>query len=170
MQKACFEEDTQVKKPMIVMILAAFCAAAFGFCAASSNRDEDKAAITSVLASQQSAWNEGKVDVFLEGYWHSDELTFSGSSGVARGFNAVRERYQKNYPDRQAMGKLDFSELEIRILDQGANAALVLGRWHLSREKGDVGGVFSLVFQRFPEGWKIIHDHTSVVPSSPATH
>lgn len=159
-----------MKKSMIVMILAAFCAAAFAVRTAGSNRVDDKAAITSVLASQQSAWNEGKVDAFLEGYWHSDELTFSGSSGVARGFNAVRERYLKSYPDRQAMGKLDFSELEIRMLDQSASAALVLGHWHLSREKGDVGGVFSLVFQRFPEGWRIIHDHTSVVPASTATH
>lgn len=129
--------------------------------------ETDKAAIESILSTQQKAWNEGKVDVFLEGYWHSDELTFSGSTGVARGFNAVRERYQKSYPDRQTMGKLDFSDLEIRML--GSNAALVLGHWHLTHEKGDIGGVFSLVFQRFPEGWRIIHDHTSVVPAS-ASH
>jgi uncharacterized protein (TIGR02246 family) len=131
-----------------------------------SSARNDRSAIEAVLSAQQRAWNDGDVDAFLEGYWHSDELTFSGSSGVARGFNAVRERYQKSYPDRQAMGKLDFSGLEIRVL--GLDAALVLGRWHLTREKGDVGGVFSLVFQRFPEGWRIIHDHTSVVPTSPA--
>jgi hypothetical protein len=35
----------------------------------------------------------------------------------------------------------------------------------LARQKGDVGGVFSLVLERFPEGWRIIHDHTSEVPS-----
>jgi len=127
----------------------------------------DKAAIESVLSAQQKAWNNGNVDAFLEGYWHSDELTFSGSSGVARGFNAVRERCKKSYPDRLAMGKLDFSGLEIRPL--GTDAALVLGRWHLAREKGDAGGVFSLVFRRFPEGWRIIHDHTSVV-ADPASH
>jgi beta-aspartyl-peptidase (threonine type) len=39
----------------------------------------------------------------------------------------------------------------------------VLGHWHLARANGDVGGVFSLVWQRFPEGWRIIHDHTSAV-------
>jgi len=152
---------------MIVM-LAAFLVAAFAGHSEPSNRDDDKAAITAVLTAQQSAWNEGKVDVFLEGYWHADELSFSGSSGVVRGFNAVRERYQKSYPDRQAMGKLDFTGLEVHML--GTDAALVLGHWHLTREKGDIGGVFSLVFQRFPEGWKIIHDHTSVVPSSAETH
>src|SRR5260370_1357393 len=37
------------------------------------------------------------------------------------------------------------------------------GRWQLKRERDEVGGVFSLVWQSFPEGWKIIHDQTSAV-------
>jgi uncharacterized protein (TIGR02246 family) len=159
-----------LKQILLPAVLASSC---FLFATGSSCRAQkensakgDSAAIENVLTAQQKAWNDGNVDAFLEGYWHSDELTFSGSSGVIRGFNAVRERYKKSYPDRQAMGKLDFSGLEVRSL--GPDAALVLGRWHLAREKGDIGGVFSLVFQRFPEGWRIIHDHTSVVPASPA--
>ena len=121
----------------------------------------DKAAIGAVLNGQQAAWNRGDVDAFLVGYWHSPELTFSGSSGVSRGWDSVVARYKKNYPDRAAMGQLDFSGLEFRFL--APDAALVLGRWDLKRDKGDIGGVFSLVWQRFPEGWKIIHDHTSAV-------
>jgi uncharacterized protein (TIGR02246 family) len=121
----------------------------------------DREAIHAVLSAQQAAWNRGDVDAFLVGYWHSPELTFSGSSGVSRGWDGVMARYKKTYPDRAAMGQLDFSELEFRFL--GPDAALVLGKWHLKRESGDIGGVFSLVFQRFPEGWKIIHDHTSAV-------
>lgn len=159
-----------MKRTMALILLAGCCAASFTVYAVGSSREDDKSAIRAVLTAQQSAWNEGKVDVFLEGYWHSNDLTFSGSTGIARGFDAVRERYKKNYPDRQTMGKLDFSELEIRTLDKGANAALVLGHWRLSREKGDVGGVFSLVFQHFPDGWRIIHDHTSIVPSSTTAH
>ncbi len=129
-------------------------------------RSADREAIQAVLAAQQTAWNRGDVDAFLLGYWHSADLTFSGSNGVARGWDGVLARYKKTYPDRAAMGELDFSELEFRFL--GPDAALVLGRWHLKREKDDVGGVFTLVWQRFPEGWKIIHDHTSAVaPAKP---
>jgi uncharacterized protein (TIGR02246 family) len=117
--------------------------------------------IRAVLDAQQDAWNRGDVDAFLAGYWHSPELTFSGSSGVARGWDGVLARYKKNYPDRVAMGQLDFSELEFRFL--GPDAALVLGRWHLKREKDELGGVFTLVWQRLPDGWKIVHDHTSGV-------
>jgi len=130
--------------------------------AKANTRDSDDEAIRAVLSAQDAAWNRGDVEAFLVGYWHSRELTFSGSSGVSRGWDGVLARYKKSYPDRAAMGQLDTSELELRFL--GPNAALVLGKWHLRREKGDIGGVFSLVFERFPEGWKIIHDHTSTVP------
>jgi len=126
----------------------------------------DREAITAVLRAQQAAWNRGDVQAFLEGYWRSADLTFSGSSGIARGWDAVLARYKKNYPNRAAMGQLEFSELEFRFL--GPDAALVLGKWRLQRESGDIGGVFTLVWQRFPEGWKIIHDHTSAVsPAKP---
>jgi uncharacterized protein (TIGR02246 family) len=135
------------------------------FARADGARGSDGDAIRAVLSAQDAAWNRGDVDAFLLGYWHSPELTFSGSSGVSRGWDGVLARYKRTYPDRAAMGQLDTSELEFRFL--GPDAALVLGKWRLKREKGDIGGVFSLVFQRFPEGWKIIHDHTSaVVPSS----
>jgi beta-aspartyl-peptidase (threonine type) len=129
--------------------------------AASEERQSDRAAITKILDAQQNNWNQGNVDAFLEGYWHSPDLTFSGSGGIARGWDGVLARYKKNYPDRATMGQLDFSSLEFRFL--GKDAALVLGHWHLARAQGDVGGVFSLVWQRFPEGWRIIHDHTSSV-------
>jgi L-asparaginase / beta-aspartyl-peptidase len=128
------------------------------------DREIDREAIRAVLRDQQTAWNRGDVDAFLAGYWRSPELTFQGNTGLARGWDGVLARYKKNYPDKGAMGELDFRELEFRFL--GPDAALVLGHWHLKREKDDLGGVFTLVWQRFLDGWKIIHDHTSVVAPS----
>lgn len=123
--------------------------------------DDPRAAILGVLNRQAADWNRGDIPAFLQGYWNSPDVTFSGSSGITRGWESVRARYEKNYADRMAMGTLDFSEIEVRSL--APNAALVLGKWHLQRQSGDVGGVFTLVFQKFPEGWKVVHDHTSVV-------
>jgi len=147
----------------LVVLLAIMVILAGDSCIAQSQKTtpNDQTLLLGILSAQQKAWNDGNVEEFMKGYWHSEELTFSGSNGVSRGFEAVRERYHRNYPDRQTMGRLDFSGLEFHFF--GKDGALVLGRWHLTREKGDIGGVFSLVFQRFPEGWKIIHDHTSVV-------
>lgn len=121
--------------------------------------------IRAVLTNQQAAWNRGDIPVFLEGYWNSPELTFAGSEGIVRGYDGLLERYSKSYPDKAHMGELDFSALEIRPL--GADSALVLGHWHLNRSVGDAGGVFSLVFHRFPVGWRIIHDHTSEQKQTP---
>jgi ketosteroid isomerase-like protein len=132
---------------------------------AAGSEETDRSEIEKALVAQQSAWNRGDVDAFMNSYWHSPELTFSGSGGVSRGWAGVLQRYKKTYPDRSAMGQLDFSALEFRFL--GPDAALVLGQWHLKREKDELGGVFSLVWQRFPEGWKIVHDHTSAVAQKP---
>ncbi|HVM74194.1 MAG TPA: nuclear transport factor 2 family protein [Candidatus Saccharimonadales bacterium] len=127
--------------------------------ASAVNDTTAQAAIHAVLEDQQAAWNRGDVGAFMKGYWNSPALTFAGANGVTRGWEPVMERYRKTYPDAVAMGHLDFSDIEIRLL--GNDAALVLGRWHLQRANDAPTGVFTLVFQRFPEGWRIIHDHTS---------
>ena len=130
-----------------------------------ASSDEQAQSIRTVLSAQQTAWNRADIPAFLEGYWHSPELTFAGSDGIVRGYDGLLARYRKSYPDKQSMGELDFSGVEIRPL--GPTAALVLGQWHLKRQAGDVGGVFSLVFQRFPDGWRIVHDHTSAQKQTP---
>lgn len=119
----------------------------------------EEAALKAVLTRQQTAWNQGDMETFMQGYWNSPELTFAGTSGITRGYGPVLTRYKQGYPEKATMGHLEFTDLEVHSL--GGNAALVLGKWHLTRQAGDVGGVFSLVFQKFPDGWKIVHDHTS---------
>ncbi len=126
-----------------------------------------KTQLRALLGAQVEAWNRGDIEGFMQGYWRSDRTTFSGSNGILRGWQALLERYRRSYPDRAAMGRLQFSELEITPL--APDVALVLGHWQLERERDRPGGVFTLVARRFPEGWRIIHDHTSAVsPPVPA--
>ena len=156
-------------KPAVACLLLASLLAAIFVSASARPRpssenanDTGRAAILAVLTAQQNDWNKGDIRGFMEGYWNSSELTFAGTRGFTRGWQPVLALYEKNYADKAAMGTLDFSELEIRQL--GPDAALVLGKWHLQRQAGDVGGIFTLVFQKFPEGWRIIHDHTTQSP------
>jgi uncharacterized protein (TIGR02246 family) len=156
-------------KPAVYgLLLGSFMAAIFTIASGKTRpapekaADADRAPIQAVLTAQQTAWNKGDIRGFMNGYWNSSELTFAGTRGFTRGWQPVMERYEKNYADKAAMGTLDFSELEIRQL--GPDAALVLGKWHLQRQAGDIGGIFTLVFQKFPEGWRIIHDHTTQSP------
>jgi len=143
-------------------LLGALFVAARGRPAAEKLNEADRAAIVAVLTSQQNDWNKGDIRGFMAGYWNSSELTFAGTRGFTRGWQPVMARYEKSYADKAAMGTLDFQELEVRSL--GPDAALVLGKWHLQRQVGDVGGIFTLVLQRFPEGWRIVHDHTTQSP------
>jgi uncharacterized protein (TIGR02246 family) len=121
-----------------------------------------EAEIRAVLAAQEAAWNRADVAAFMEGYEKSADLTFSGTSGVTRGWQNVLDRYRQRYPGAEAMGRLQYSEIEVRLI--GSEAALVLGRFSLTRTEkagGNASGHFSLVFRKTPAGWRIIHDHTS---------
>jgi uncharacterized protein (TIGR02246 family) len=117
------------------------------------------AEIQSVLNAQQEAWNRGDIDAFMNGYARSPSPIFVSGDEVQRGWDTVRERYQKKYSDRTKMGTLTFSEIGVTPLS--ADSALVLGRWTLQRANDKPHGRFTLIFKRLPDGWRIVHDHTS---------
>jgi ketosteroid isomerase-like protein len=120
-----------------------------------------KAAIERVLRTQQEAWNRHDLESFMAGYWNSPELTFFSGANERDGWQATMDRYRASYASPgHEMGKLEFSGLRIEAL--GADAAFVRGAWQLTMSDGKTPhGLFTLVFREFPEGWKIVHDHTS---------
>jgi ketosteroid isomerase-like protein len=117
--------------------------------------------IRQILAAQVAAWNRGDIPVFMSGYANSTRTTFVGT-GIEHGYAAILARYLGKYPTHAAMGHLDFTGLEVRML--GVNHAVVTGYFHLARSQaagGPASGVFSLIFEKESGGWKIILDHTS---------
>jgi uncharacterized protein (TIGR02246 family) len=117
------------------------------------------AEIQSVLHAQQDAWNRGDIDGFMNGYARSASTVFISEDEARRGWETVRERYRQKYSDRTKMGALTFSEIEITLLSP--DAAVVLGRWRLKRANDEPHGRFTLIFKLLPDGWRIVHDHTS---------
>ena len=115
--------------------------------------------IRAVLRGQQEAWNRGDIDGFMNGYARAETTVFVSGDEVMRGWQTVRDRYLKKYSDRARMGTLAFSDLEIEPL--GPDSALALGRWELKRASDNPHGRFTLVFRKMPDGWRIVHDHTS---------
>jgi ketosteroid isomerase-like protein len=120
-----------------------------------------ESAVRRVLERQQEAWNHLDLESFMSGYWNSPELTFFSGAKISSGWQATIERYRKTYQSEgREMGKLEFSDLNIEVL--AADAALVRGAWHLTMSDGKTPhGLFTLIFRKFPDGWKIVHDHTS---------
>ena len=118
-------------------------------------------AIRQVLAAQVAAWNRGDIPGFMRGYANSPRTTFVSKS-IEHGYASILARYLGKYPNRAAMGHLDFTGIEVRRL--GAAHAVVTGYFRLTRPEsagGNASGVFSLVFAKEAGGWKIILDHTS---------
>ena len=121
----------------------------------------DRSAISAVLDAQVAAWNRGDLGAYMEGYARTDALVFTSGGNVRKGWQTAFDHYQERYAkDRSAMGKLAFEIVSIDAV--GDDGAVVLGKWVLTGSPHDGRGVFSLVMARRPEGWRIIHDHTSV--------
>ena len=122
-------------------------------------QSKPEAAIREVMNAQAAAWNAGDIDTFMKGYWNSERLVFVSGDNVTRGWQPTLDRYKKSYDSRAKMGTLVFSGLEINVLSK--DAAVVLGNWALTREGDNPKGKFTLIFRKFKEGWRIVHDHTS---------
>ena len=117
--------------------------------------------IIKVLLAQENAWNKGDLAAFASGYKDAPDTLFIARQ-VSRGYTGLLDSYKRDYPTRAAMGTLAFSELEVRPLDD--RFAVVIGKYHLERNKkegGNAEGIFSLVFEKTDQGWKIVVDHTT---------
>ncbi len=129
----------------------------FSFSAWSQSKDE--LAIRELMDRQSTAWNKGDLDNFMKGYWENDSLMFLGKSGVTYGYKSTLENYKKGYPDKTAMGELNFTLIKIEKLSP--QYMFVVGKWHLKRTIGDLQGHFNLLFRKINNAWVIIVDHSS---------
>ena len=120
----------------------------------------EEAAIRKVLGDQAAAWNRGDLVRFMDGYWKSDDLSFFSNNDKTTGWQATLDRYRKKYQaEGKEMGQLAFSELSVELL--GTDHALVKGRFKLTLKQAAPTGIFTLIMRKLPEGWRIVHDHTS---------
>ena len=120
-----------------------------------------EADVRALLQRQQDAWNGHDLEGFMAGYWKSDDLTFFSGAHVTRGWQATLDRYRRHYQSPGTeMGKLEFRNLRIEML--GTHAAFARGEYRLAMASGKTQhGIFTLILRRMPEGWRIVHDHTS---------
>lgn len=142
-----------MRRSLLILLITATC---HELCLAQRNEARQ---IQSVLAKQTEAWNKGNIENFMQGYWQNDSLTFISKSGVTYGWKQSLANYKKNYPDTSSMGKLDFTLIQIKRLSE--QYYFVIGKWHLTRSIGDIGGHFTLLFRKIKNQWLIIADHTS---------
>ena len=151
-----------MKRRLMVLLLIAMGVVAY---AQTSGGDEGE--IRAAFVAQVAAWNRADIPAFMESYENSPETTFVGTT-VRKGYGPILERYKQAYSTPEQMGTLTFSNVEVRLLPGSCGKveyAVVTGNFHLERAaKGEAkkdDGIFSLVWHKGPEGWKIVLDHTS---------
>ncbi|MGH9944217.1 MAG: YybH family protein [Pyrinomonadaceae bacterium] len=151
---------------LIALLLAAF-SLSHAACVQTPDSPKDNertvADVRAVLDAQVAAWNRGDMEGYMDGYERADDIVFVSGDTVTRGWQTVLDRYKRGYDTREKMGTLQFSELEIKPLSPFYAAAV--GRWHLTRANDTPHGRFTLLFRRTPNGWRIVHDHTSTASS-----
>jgi ketosteroid isomerase-like protein len=128
------------------------------------NATPEARAIRAVLDKQVVDWNRGDLEAFATGYKNSPDILFIGSK-ISRGYAQMLDTYRKNYGTKEQMGTLNFSDLEVQPLDE--RFATVTGHFHLERTAaggGNSDGHFLLVFEKTPDGWKVVRDDTTVPP------
>ncbi|MFN0032992.1 MAG: YybH family protein [Flavobacteriales bacterium] len=123
------------------------------------NSAEDAAEITALMDSQQQAWNRGDLSEFMQPYWQNDSLQFIGSSGLTHGWQRTLSNYQKSYPDKEAMGRLQFTNLSTDVLD--STHAHIIGKWQLFRSADTLAGHYTLLWKKMKGQWVIVADHSS---------
>ena len=114
-----------------------------------------------IVLAQEAAWNKGDLDGFIS-HFKDDPETQVVLGTPAKGLANIRSAFKTNYPNRESMGVLDYSDVEAREL--GENYALATGKYHLERSKktgGPADGTFTEILEKTPKGWQIIFSETT---------
>ena len=140
-------------------VIAVYITILIAGCVVKENRDKDLEMINDVLAGQARSWNKGDLEGYMHGYWMSDSLVFTGTKSISHGWQAALDRYVRGYPDKAAMGQLEFDECETNFIS--SKAAYSTGGWTLFRESDTLSGRFTLVWKKVNGAWFIVADHSS---------
>jgi ketosteroid isomerase-like protein len=129
---------------------------------------EAESSVRKVLDEQVAAWNRGDLEGFMKGYWNSPDLKFYSGKDVTCGWEGTIQRYRKRYQSEgHEMGRLSFVDVEIKPM--AGDTAWARGHWKVVTSKETLEGLFTLILRRMPDGWRIIHDHTSTSQPPPST-
>lgn len=119
----------------------------------------DEAQIAALSKASMDAWNQGDLKGHLAIY--TGDMTFMTRTGPRPGLETLEKSFaEKYFQNGRPKQTLSFDSRTLRRL--GPDAALETGRYLLSGGgEADQSGWFTLIWVRTPEGWRILHDHSS---------
>ncbi|MEP7007973.1 MAG: SgcJ/EcaC family oxidoreductase [Sphingomonas bacterium] len=120
-----------------------------------------QAGVAAAMDDSAAGWNAGNLERFVAVY--APDATFVTEKGLVRGRAAIADRYRPSFTGgANKRSKLSFETLGSRIVSP--THLLLWARWTLTpadTAAKDDTGMTTLLFERGPEGWRIISDHSS---------
>ncbi len=159
-----------MRRPQILCVFAAALIIAASLLPAPARAQADQLhtataqelAVVKVLLAQQEYWNSGNLVGFVGAYKDSPDTLFIGTTAILHGSVQIFDDYRRQYPNKELMGNLTYSEFSVVPL--GENFAACTGKYRLNRSKkngGNAEGSFSVIMEKTSIGWRIILDHAS---------
>jgi hypothetical protein len=121
---------------------------------------KDIEGLANLLKGSEIAWNRGDINGFMEFYSKDSNTQFITKRGRTKGWESTLNMYRKAYPDKNAMGILEFELDTIQILSPAEGLGQITGKWKLIRAADTPSGFYSLITRNTTNGPKIIIDHT----------
>jgi hypothetical protein len=123
--------------------------------------EPDAQQVYGVLLKMLDRWNAHDIEGHIGAYWKSPELLVVIDSEQFNGWQQLHDSYINGYPDRSAMGFIQPTRIQVKLLKP--DLALALTWWSASFPTSQVKivGNTTMDLQKFGDDWKIVASHTS---------
>ena len=113
---------------------------------ASASPKTERAAILTVVADMEAAWNRGDFRGYMAGFKNPDVVFVSGGK-FQSGWQGTLDHYVRDYGgSAERRGKLHFYNMKVDLL--GPDAAMLIGQYRLERGPRVTEGVNTRLFRK----------------------
>jgi micrococcal nuclease len=125
--------------------------------------------IAAQVARYVEAINSGDARRVADLYARSSGVTSAGDGEITRGWSEVLSLLG-DFLDALGSVTMTADSLAVTSVGSGGAVAVFKYRWIAARERDTTTyeGAMTLVYERTPLGWRIVHDHTSSLRSQPS--
>ena len=126
-----------------------------------SPEHDDLKTINDLLLRMLDRWNAHDIDGYLSAFWQSPQLLVMLQEEQFQGWQSVWDTYKTGYPDPNAMGSVQPSRIQIKLVKPDLAVAVTWWVVTYPNSKVRVVGNSTMNLEKFSEGWRIALLHSS---------
>jgi micrococcal nuclease len=123
--------------------------------------------IRAQVSRYAAALSRGEPRAIADLYRRGGPVSSAGDGEITVGWSEVLRLYQA-FVQRFGRIAMEVDSLTVSPVGRDGAVAVFRYRWRGSGEPDSAGqrGAMTLVYERTPQGWRIVHDHTSSLPAT----